>query len=181
MHVDLAPFRRARRGGLEERFAFELPPGETPLGRGVRLADPSSVVATVDGGPQEVQVRVEADLRLACPCDRCLEAVRLPLSVSYVEEWQLSERRAPGAEPPDEADDADTVRRVVDGDGADLDEGFWQNAALELPSKVLCAENCRGLCPVCGRNRNTEPCACREAGPDPRMAALAEWRPAPRP
>jgi uncharacterized protein len=181
VHVDLAPFRRARRGGLEERFAFELPPGETPLGRGVRLAESSSVVATVDGGAQEVRVRVEADLALACPCDRCLEAVRLPLSVSYAEQWRLARRRSPGADSLDEADDDDTVRRVIDGDGADLDEGFWQNAALELPAKVLCAESCRGLCPVCGRNRNTEPCACREAARDPRLAALAEWRPARRP
>ena len=46
---------------------------------------------------------------------------------------------------------------------------------LALPMKPLCREDCRGLCPVCGGNRNVTACACETHVPDPRWTALKGW------
>lgn len=45
-------------------------------------------------------------------------------------------------------------------------------APLELPQRYLCREDCRGLCPTCGKNLNEGPCGCREDNGDPRMDVL---------
>jgi uncharacterized protein len=47
---------------------------------------------------------------------------------------------------------------------------------LSVPLKVVCRENCQGLCSVCGKNRNTEPCSCAQPLEDPRWAALKDIR-----
>jgi len=47
---------------------------------------------------------------------------------------------------------------------------------LAIPGRLLCRPDCRGLCPQCGADRNTEPCRCEERTIDPRWAALAGWR-----
>src|SRR6266850_1290713 len=77
---------------------------------------------------------------------------------------------------------ADSVELGAD----DLDVDFYENDELDmarvvvnettlaLPMKPLCREDCRGLCPVCGANRNVAPCTCDTRPPDPRLAALRD-------
>ena len=59
------------------------------------------------------------------------------------------------------------------GDSADLEEIVRTVFVLNLDSKLLCREDCNGLCPRCGKNLNLGPCDCRKE-PDPRLAALAQ-------
>jgi uncharacterized protein len=47
---------------------------------------------------------------------------------------------------------------------------------LALPMKPLCREDCKGLCPICGVNRNRETCSCRSEWVDPRMEALRKLK-----
>ncbi len=54
----------------------------------------------------------------------------------------------------------------------DLNRLIQTETMLGLPMKPLCRQDCRGLCPVCGGNRNVTPCACDVRLPDPRLAAL---------
>jgi len=56
----------------------------------------------------------------------------------------------------------------------DLAEPLREAALLGLPQKFLCAEECRGLCPHCGANRNRETCSCPVGDADPRWAGLPE-------
>lgn len=110
------------------------------------------------------------------PCSRCLTAFSVPLNVSFDEEFVQGE---PGAE--DAADDDDEelgVERTVtyyQGDEIDLSDPLRENVLLELPMQPLCDEDCKGLCPTCGSNLNTETCQCTEATTvDPRLAALKD-------
>jgi uncharacterized protein len=48
-----------------------------------------------------------------------------------------------------------------DGKGIEPNDILWEQVALELPVKVVCSESCRGVCPVCGKNRNREECSCK--------------------
>ena len=76
---------------------------------------------------------------------------------------------------PDEAKEDPAV--LIDGHHEiHLDELVRQYLVTWAPMHPLCREDCAGLCPACGRNRNLGPCGCQEHGADPRWAALAELR-----
>jgi uncharacterized protein len=70
--------------------------------------------------------------------------------------------------------EADTEIGYYQGEGVLLEDALREQVLLATPLKMLCREDCQGLCPQCGRNRNTEPCDCEQHPSDPRWAALNE-------
>jgi uncharacterized protein len=103
--------------------------------------------------------------RLHGPCYRCLDDAVLELQLSG-REYQATN--------PDGSDELRT-QYLVDGN---LDLSSWARdiLALALPDKILCRADCAGLCPVCGKNLNTEPHAHEEERTDSRWAALESLR-----
>lgn len=103
------------------------------------------------------------------PCDRCLEDARFPVSLPVV--WTFEEGAAPEgghAMVPDAEEMAeDEVEAcgvfTFDGMVIDLARPVWDEVALAFPVKFVCREDCLGLCPACGANRNLERCACETA------------------
>ena len=69
-----------------------------------------------------------------------------------------------------DGDDEDYV--VVPEERLDLDQLLTEDILLDMPSKFLCRPDCKGICPVCGKNRNLEECSCEQREIDPRLAAL---------
>lgn len=109
-------------------------------------------------------------------CARCLEA--FPLDLDRETAFVLARRREIEAEKELSADDL--ALSFYEGEEIDLDPLFAEQALLALPSRALCREDCRGLCPHCGGNRNQRECECGERDLDPRLAvlrALAAERP----
>jgi len=101
------------------------------------------------------------------PCARCLESAEIPVSLPVV--WTFEEGPAENRRRDD--DDDEVVDEVEDeayglyayqGTSLSLAWPVWTEVALALPVKFVCREDCRGLCPVCGGNRNVEPCTCSE-------------------
>jgi uncharacterized protein len=62
------------------------------------------------------------------------------------------------------------------GEGLLLEDALREQVLLALPIKAICRDDCKGLCPHCGRNLNTEQCSCAEPLEDPRWAALKDIR-----
>ena len=62
---------------------------------------------------------------------------------------------------------------VLEGSEIDLDEILSTCLILDMETKFLCSEDCKGLCPRCGKNLNLGPCGCRKE-PDPRFAVLEQ-------
>ena len=54
----------------------------------------------------------------------------------------------------------------------DITTPLFEEMLLEMPSKILCREDCRGLCPRCGKNLNEGGCDCKQSEGDPRLAIL---------
>ena len=109
-------------------------------------------------------LRLRADVSLEGPCMRCLEGAErhVPIDAREIDQ--------PGG-------GEDLTSPYVDGD--ELDVGAWTHdaLALALPARILCREECRGLCAVCGENLNSAgPGHTHEPEPDPRWAALRELR-----
>jgi uncharacterized protein len=59
-----------------------------------------------------------------------------------------------------------------EGDGLELNDVLREEVLLELPMQRICTESCKGICPVCGQNRNQIECACQASTADDRWAAL---------
>lgn len=95
------------------------------------------------------------------PCGRCSEDFEQTVD----EEFEVFE------EISGEGDAAEEARVISKGGRLRLDLGMilWEQFVLIQPENPLCQENCKGLCPKCGENRNLQKCGCSEAGDDPRL------------
>lgn len=121
----------------------------------------------------EVHGRYEVALHLEC--SRCLDTFPHRVVGTFRVNLLLESRGAPGAEA--ELTEADLDDSVFQGDVIDVLELLREQVLLELPAKPLCAEECKGICPDCGADLNTEACRCSLRPVDPRLAVLARLRP----
>ena len=71
------------------------------------------------------------------------------------------------------ADESNDELILLDSFRMDLDALVSDDVFLSLPTKFLCREDCRGVCPTCGQNLNDGPCSCKKAV-DPRLAGLLQ-------
>jgi uncharacterized protein len=119
----------------------------------------------------DIRLRASYKGRFEQLCARCLEPVQQPLAGSF----DLIFR--PGGV------DAETGERAITEDeteigyyeqsGLLLEDAVREQVLLTLPSRTLCREDCKGLCPNCGADRNLTKCGCGERPVDPRLATLA--------
>lgn len=107
---------------------------------------------------------------LELPCSRCLEPFVTPVDASFDLRYQPHALNNGEGEREIEEDDLTTA--FYEHETIDLGQLMREQFYLSLPMKPLCADNCRGLCPHCGANRNRETCVCRDAWEDPRLAVL---------
>lgn len=123
----------------------------------------------VEKDRDDVLVRGRIRSRVPLTCSRCLES--FPMTV----EADMDVRVAPRPQGRGEEVELSTDDLEVDfyaENLLDLDRLIETETTLRLPMKPLCREECRGLCPVCGGNRNQNPCACQVTHPDLRLQAL---------
>jgi len=111
---------------------------------------------------------VEAQLELGC-C-RCLEAFNWSVSVN-VDLLYLPASDGTG-ERDVQIEESDLSTAFYQDEQIDLGQLVHEQFQLALPMKPLCRRDCRGLCAVCGGNRNVKQCQCVETWEDPRLAAL---------
>jgi uncharacterized protein len=118
-------------------------------------------------------VLVVGDLHASVPrvCGRCLEEFRVEVR-PRVDARYVPRPAVPGEATELGADDLDLD--FYDNDLLDLATLIETEGTLALPMKALCRADCRGLCPVCGGNRNVTPCTCEIRLPDPRLAVLKD-------
>lgn len=131
--------------------------GEHPFDRSVRV---SGLVRNMAGA---LQLTGEAVTVLDTRCDRCLKPITVDLRVPV--ETLLAEELANGEENDEIV--------LLDKGQVDLDEIFTTACVLSLEGKHLCSEECKGLCPTCGKDLNEGPCDCGKEL-DPRLAVLAK-------
>jgi uncharacterized protein len=151
--------------GEGRRFELDVPVGAFEFG-GQRYELPSEVVdarLNVDHTTAGYSMRLRFDAELAGPCMRCLE------DAGHVVHVDAREIDQPGG--------GEDLRSPYLEEGR-LDLTAWARdaLALALPTQIVCREDCRGLCSVCGANLNDDPEHAHEAEPDPRWAALRELK-----
>jgi uncharacterized protein len=105
-------------------------------------------------------------------CSRCLEPFTLPVATAF--DLRYVPRSENAGEGEREVGEDDLTTAFYDDDQIDLSELISEQFHLAVPMKALCSEACKGLCPHCGANLNTETCGCKETWEDPRLAALKD-------
>jgi uncharacterized protein len=152
-------------------FAHVYQPDElNPVDERVRLTAPAAVTGKVRLSGNEVFVSGHVDTRAQVECDRCLQPVEAPVSADFTldyitgSEYESSEVA--------ELTEAEMSVAVFDGEGLDVDEIVKEQILLAVPTRMLCREDCKGICPECGIDRNTGECSCGADNIDPRWAAL---------
>lgn len=139
----------------QDRLSQYLPPDD-PFE--MKLARPLNVDLEIQKRPDHVRVTGSVRGVLELACHRCLDPVRHPLDEA-VDLFLIEEAPTPSEEET-ELDMEDLEYEFFDGETIDLDQLIGEQVFLALPHKVLCSEECRGLCPRCGANLNTESCRC---------------------
>jgi uncharacterized protein len=159
------------------RFDVEIPSGEINFDS--KLSQSSELKAKGSAhllNRSLGEIRVEGDLRVTIggTCDRCVE----PASVAVENHFDLV--YMPAAVAPkggeDEIDEAGVEVGFYEGSGLELNEVLREVVLLALPMQMTCSEDCRGVCPKCGQNRNQGDCGCRVEATDDRWEKLRALR-----
>ena len=118
-------------------------------------------------GERNLQIKGSAEVVLAIPCDRCLEEVDTPIPLDFEKEVDMKLDEEERIQALDE-------QYFIEGYNLDVDKLVCSEILVSWPSKVLCKEDCKGLCPECGVNKNVENCNCIDYDVDIRLAKLRE-------
>lgn len=123
---------------------------------------PVHVTGKIENKAGVVFLNMDADFSIKVECDRCLDEFERDYSYSF-EHILVAELNT---------DNDEYI--VVQNHVLDLDDLVLSDILLNLPSKLLCNEDCKGLCSKCGQNLNKGSCDCNDSLVDPRLAILGE-------
>jgi uncharacterized protein len=165
--LDVAALRRqpgvSRTVSIDETLAAD----DAGLDADVRLA--GRVTAVLERERVRVSGALAAETTICC--GRCLSEFRLRVPVEFEETFEFGAPRLAAGELREEH-----FVGAATGDALDAADLAREHALLAMPDAPLCREDCAGLCPECGANRNEAPCACAAEIVDPRLARLKSIR-----
>jgi uncharacterized protein len=161
------------------RFDETFQPGQIDFSdSGIRQLTPlhsagtAELLANTEG---EVRVRGEYDVTMETECDRCLGLARFPLASGF----DLFYRPMADIAVEEEVaiDEGEAEIGFYEGAGMQLEDILREQILLGMPMQRVCKEDCKGICPVCGKNRNEVSCDCHLETADDRWAALRNLKP----
>lgn len=122
-------------------------------------------IEAVKTDKNKLHITCSGEATLGVPCDRCLETVDVPISFDMDDMLEFDS---------DNADEEQEEKDYIDGYNLDVDKLIFGELIVSMPGKVLCKEDCKGLCPVCGNNLNVAECGCDRDVLDPRMSVFKD-------
>ncbi len=131
---------------------------------GMRISSDYEISLYISKVLNEIHVRGNVSFSIVSPCSRCLDSVKSNLrsEINLILLPRRSEIEG------DEIGDYESY----DGNEIDVSEYLREIIAMSLPVKILCVEQCRGLCQNCGVNLNSTTCSCEDGWIDPKLAVL---------
>ena len=149
--------------GGEVRFDYEPDLSDTAIGSVKEVLLPARTRGSIKNaaGVLEFNASVEADA--LCICARCLKEFTRHVHIHIDAVIKDGE----------EADDDSPDVYYLDGDYIDVDEVIVTEFILSMEQRLLCRDDCKGLCERCGADLNDGPCSCKKEI-DPRLAVLGQ-------
>ena len=125
----------------------------------VEFVEPVKIEGTLKNEDDIFVLDAKGTTAVALQCDRCLAPIRKELC------FEIKERFAHTGREDEETE-------TFTGDQIDLADFVKRGIIGELPMKAICREDCKGLCPVCGKDLNAGDCGCDTTYRDPRFESL---------
>jgi len=170
MLLDLSRLRSGTEH-IERRYE----PGEVArAGDDFHAVSPVNLTVDVRKDGQKIRLAGRVEGAVQIECGRCLEPFTIPVDEKFDTLLLPSSANTGESEQQVEADDLGVA--YYKDDQIDLGEVIREQLYLAMPMKPLCREDCLGLCPVCGSNKNRETCECRPQWVDPRLEPLRKLR-----
>lgn len=163
--------------GLEFRFYREgesfvqLLPGKEKTDFSLHGVEVTGHAAKVR---QTVSLRVKVKTAMDMECSRCLEPVTAPVVAEFTCTFVPAGSKIGEGDPSRLDEDLDVG--YYQDDIIDLEPQVLEQVVLQVPFKPLCREDCKGLCPHCGANLNTDACQCERGTFGHPLAALKNFK-----
>ena len=136
-------------------------------GSPLHVVGSAEMLAHTDG---ELRIQGRLTVEMAVQCDRCLGRARFPLDQSFDLFYRPMAEIARDEEVA--IDEGEAEIGFYEAGGIELEDILREQVLLALPMQRVCSDACKGICPVCGRNRNETECDCRVETSDDRWGAL---------
>jgi len=137
---------------------------------GIRFDNDAHVTGQLTDNAGYMRLILRAELGYHGECARCLAPVDGVFSLDFertvATEGMLTEQQL---------EDSVDEYVVIDGNSLDVDEALTEELVLGFPMRLLCSEDCPGLCPKCGKPKREGDCGCPKKEIDPRLAILQTW------
>ena len=152
---------------IQESVVPELEKIDFQMGSFPVLAKEPVELTITNTGDKVLELAGTGKITVGIPCDRCLEtvAVDIPFQIQRKLDMKLTEE--------ERINDLDESSYLT-GMDLDVDQLVYLEVLMGWPLKVLCREDCKGICSQCGKNLNDGPCGCVDEPKDPRMAAISD-------
>ena len=118
-------------------------------------------------GNKVLELKGIGSVTVGIPCDRCLEQVAVKIPYEIEQKLDMKKSDTERVQDLDEND-------YLTGMDLDVDRLVYLEVLMSWPLKVLCKDDCKGICSQCGKNLNEGSCGCAEEPKDPRMAAISD-------
>jgi uncharacterized protein len=133
----------------------------------LRAAGIAELLANTDG---EVRIRGSLSVCMKADCDRCLGEAVFPINANLDLFYRPMSYIA--REEEVEIDEGEAEIGFYEGEGMELEDILREQVLLLLPMQKVCREDCQGICPICGKDRNETACQCKLETVDDRWQAL---------
>jgi len=173
VRVDISTIKDTKGASIE--VELREPVGSLgAAGRELELSDPVEVRAKVTNtGHGSLLVQGKARARLRATCDRCLALFDLEIVSDFEQQYVKGREDGRPAHSSGGEGREDDVREYH-GEFVNIGPEVRESLSLAVPIKLVCNDECKGLCPSCGKNLNEGPCDCPATPYDVRLAALAD-------
>lgn len=158
-------------------FDVELPVGEIEFDKQIKQISSlraKGVAKLLNNSLGEIRVKGHLDVRMEAPCDRCLETASLPVETPFDLVYYPADEL--GSSSKAELEEEASEVAYYEGGRLELNDILREVVLLALPMQVVCSDACRGICPTCGQNRNTQDCGCTMGAADDRWSKLQALR-----
>ena len=162
--LDIRPLLRGEVSSISVDFTLDFNDIDD-----VKIKGPVKVRGKIDDNAGYMRMRLEVGFDYVGECARCLDPVEGTFK-SEVERTVVTE----GALTKEQEEENIDEYVIACKGFVNVDEQIEETVLFDFPKKLLCSEDCPGLCPKCGKKLRDGACSCPKKDPDPRWSALAD-------
>lgn len=167
MLIDLTRIASSEEKIIQTEVPYEPESFSSGLGTFPIISKTPVSLTIKNKGNQELQITGKMSFQAVIPCSRCLTDVTTEIDLDFERNADMKLSASDKIEELDE-------QNFIDGYNLDVDKLVYGEILMNWPVKVLCKEDCKGLCNTCGANLNLQTCGCDSTDLDPRMARIRD-------